>query len=142
MLHRLMDRRSLKRRRISLSPLRVVSRQSTDTLAIDDGDLAAALAYIRNHVHEEIGVESILAEVPLSRRALERKFRDHLGRTVLAEIRRVRLELVKSLLTDTDLPMPTIAARSGFSGARRLAVVFRQIIGTTPTAYRAQSKLK
>ena len=91
---------------------------------------------------EEISVESILDEVPMSRRAMERKFRDHLGRTVLAEIRRVRLEFVKALLTDTDLPMPTIAARSGFSGARRLAVVFRQIVGITPTAYRAQSKLE
>jgi LacI family transcriptional regulator len=141
MLHRLMDRRALKRRKIFLPPLRVVTRQSTDTLAIQDNDVAAALAFIRNHAHEEIGVESILEELPMSRRALERKFREQLGRTVLAEIRRVRLEFVKALLSETDLPMPTIAARCGFSGARRLAVVFRQIVGFTPTAYRAQSKL-
>lgn len=142
MLHQMMGRRPPRNLEIFLPPLQVVSRQSTDTLAIQDSDVAAALTFIRNHAHEGIGVDSILKELPLSRRVLERKFRDHLGRTVLAEIRRVRLEFVKALLIETDLPMPTIAARAGFSGARRLAVVFRQIIGITPTAYRDQSKLE
>jgi len=139
-LHQLMERRTPKRRMILVPPLRVVTRQSTDTLAIQDSDVAAALAFIRNFAHEEINVDSILREVPLSRRALERKFRDQLGRTVLEEIRRARLDLAKSLLSETNLPMPSIAARCGFSGARRLAVVFRQIVGATPTEYRAQTR--
>jgi LacI family transcriptional regulator len=140
-LHHMMEGRPPTRRILSLPPLRVVTRQSTDTLAIQDSDVAAALAFIRSHAHEPIGVDSILEHIPLSRRALERKFRDQLNRTVLEEIRQVRLEIAKSLLMDTDLPMPAIAARSGFSGARRLAVVFHQIVGITPTEYRAQSKL-
>jgi LacI family transcriptional regulator len=140
MLHRLIERRPLKQRTITIPPLRVVTRQSTDTLAIQDSDVAAALAFIRNSAHEEINVDSILREIPLSRRALERKFRDQLGRTVLEEIRRARLDLAKSLLCETNLAMPAIAARCGFSGARRLAVVFRQIVGTTPTEYRATSR--
>jgi LacI family transcriptional regulator len=142
MLHRLMERRSLKQRKVSIPPLRVVTRESTDTLAIQDTEVAAALAFIRSSAHEDIGVEAILREVPLSRRALERRFRNQLGRTVLEEIRRVRMELVKSLLSETNLPMPAIAARCGFSGARRLAVVFRQIVGTTPTAYRAEARVE
>jgi LacI family transcriptional regulator len=140
MLHHLMERRSLKRRTIMVPPLRVVTRESTDTLAIQDSDIAAALAFIRKFAHDEINVDSILREVALSRRALERKFRDQLGRTVLEEIRRARLDLAKSLLSETNLPMPSIAARCGFSGARRLAVVFRQIVGTTPTAFRARAR--
>jgi LacI family transcriptional regulator len=140
LLHAMMDHRVPKQKRISIPPLGIVTRQSTDTLAIRDIDVAAALAFIRNSAHEDIGVESILQAVPLSRRALERKFREQLGRTVLEEIRRVRLDLAKSLLSDTNLPMPAIAARCGFSGARRLAVVFRQIIGVTPSEYRAQAR--
>jgi LacI family transcriptional regulator len=141
MLQCLMERRPAMRR-LSIPPLRVVTRQSTDTLAIQDTDMAAALAFIRRRAHEEIDVEAILHTVPLSRRGLERKFRDQLGRTVLEEIRRVRLELAKELLTETNLAMPIIAARCGFSGARRLATVFRQIVGITPTAYRAQSTVE
>jgi LacI family transcriptional regulator len=140
MLHQLMERRPLKQRTILVPPLRIVTRQSTDTLAIQDNDVAAALAFIRNSAHEEINVDAILRGVPLSRRALERKFRDQLGRTVLEEIRRARLELAKSLLSETNLPMPTIATRCGFSGARRLAVVFRQIVGATPTEYRMRAR--
>jgi LacI family transcriptional regulator len=142
LLHRMMDGKQPRRRKISLPPLHVVTRQSTDTLAIQDEDLADALAFIRKNAGLQIGVESILAEVPVSRRALERKFQTRFGRTVLAEIRRSRLERAKALLTETDLQMPTIAASSGFSGARRFAVVFKQIVGVTPTAYRAQSRLK
>jgi LacI family transcriptional regulator len=59
---------------------------------------------------------------------------------VLEEIRRVRLDLVKALLSDTNLAMPAIAARCGFSGSRRLAVVFKQFVGATPTAYRSQTR--
>lgn len=140
MLHAMMDHRAPKQKRISIPPLGIVTRQSTDTLAIQDSEVAAALAYIRSSAHENIGVESILQAVPLSRRALERKFREQLGRTVLEEIRRVRLELAKSLLSDTNLPMPAIAVRCGFSGARRLAVVFRQVTGMTPSEYRAGAR--
>jgi LacI family transcriptional regulator len=120
-LHRLMDGRS-PRQHSPLAPLAVITRQSTDTLAIQDAEVAAALAFIRNHAHQDISVSSVLNVVPMSRRVLEQKFREELGRTVLAEIRRVRLEFVKTLLRDTDLQM-------------------RQIVGLTPTAYRAQSRL-
>lgn len=142
LLDRIMSGKRPRQQAFFFPPTRVVTRQSTDTLAIDDPDVTSALAFIRANSHREIDVESILAEVPLSRRVLERKFRQHLGRTVLAEIRRVRMETVKSLLSETDLSMPAIAKRSGFSGARRLAVVFRQVTGTTPSAYRAQEKLR
>jgi LacI family transcriptional regulator len=140
LLDGLMSRERISRRRITIPPIRVVTRQSTDTLAIQDEDVVAALAFIRATAHEEIDVEAILDRVPLSRRALERKFRELLGRTVLEEIRRVRLDLVKALLSDTNLAMPAIAVRCGFSGSRRLAVVFKQFVGTTPTTYRAQTR--
>lgn len=142
LLDRIMSGKRPRQQVLFFPPIRVVTRQSTDTLAIEDADVTSALAFIRANSHRDIDVESILAEIPLSRRVLERKFREHLGRTPLAEIRRVRMEIVKSLLTETDLSMPAIATRSGFSGARRLAVVFRQVAGTTPTAYRAQGKLR
>ena len=45
---------------------------------------------------------------------LEYKFRDLVGHTILEEIRRVRVQWVKQLLSDTDLPMPAIARRSRF----------------------------
>jgi LacI family transcriptional regulator len=123
-----------------LPPVRVVSRQSTDTLAVDDPDVAAALAFMRQHITESLSVAKIVAEIGAVRRGLERKFRAMLGCSVGEELRRVRVELAKGLLTDTRLSMPTVARHSGFSNAQRLAVVFHQATGLSPSAYRNQAQ--
>jgi LacI family transcriptional regulator len=119
-----------------LKPARVVERRSTDILAIDDADVAAAIRFIRENGHWPLHVRDILAQVPVSRRSLERRFRLILGRSMLEEIRRVHVERACRLLTETDFPMPTIADSSGFSDAKQLWRVFRQCVGQTPRAFR------
>jgi LacI family transcriptional regulator len=121
-----------------LPPVRVITRQSTDTRAVENPAVAAALDYIRRHLAAEFSVLDIAARVGLGRRDLERKFRAALGRSVLDEIREARVERVKELLADTELAMSTIAQRAGFSAARRMAIVFRELTGTTPRQYRRQ----
>ena len=56
-------------------PLGITTRQSTDVLAIDDPDVAAAVRYIREHACRGAGVEDVLEHVPVSRSILERRFR-------------------------------------------------------------------
>ena len=119
-----------------LPPVRVIVRQSTDTRATDNPAIAEALQYIRAHAAQNIGVSEVAEAVGLGRRDLERKFRKLLGCSVLDDIRSVRVQRVRELLAGTNLAMPTIAARSGFSSAERMAVVFGQIAGMSPTAYR------
>ncbi len=119
----------------------VVGRQSSDTLAIHDPELAAAVRYIRQHAGERISVEDVVNMSKLARRSLERKFRAGLGRSPLGEIRRARLDRVRELLTNTDLAMPAIAKRSGFDSAVRLTTVFREETGMTPTGLRRQFRI-
>lgn len=125
-----------------LPPLRVVRRQSTDMLAVDDPAVAGALAFIRQNVAADLSVAKIVAEVGIVRRELERRFRTRLGCSVGEELRRVRVETAKGLLTDTSLSMPTIARHSGFSNAQRLAVVFHQATGLSPSAYRRRAQIE
>jgi LacI family transcriptional regulator len=87
-------------------------------------------------------VDSVVRHIDASRRELERHFRRVLGRSVLTEIRRVRVERAKELLTTTDLAMPAIAGRCGFSTPQRLAIVFRQVTGLPPTAFRRRSQIR
>jgi len=140
LLDDLMSGRPAPRDPVYLPPLGIVTRQSTDTLAIDDPAVAAALGFIRAHAVEEIHVSHVAAQAVSSRRMLEYKFRELVGRTILEEIRRVRLQRVKDLLRDTDLAMPAIARQSGFSTPQRMAVVFRQATGLTPSEYRRQTQ--
>ncbi len=116
--------------------LGIVTRQSSDVLALEDVDVAAAVRFIREHAHEPFRVEDVLQEVPVSRRALERRFRKALNRRIGEEIRRVHIERAKELLAGTDLLMSDVAEQAGFSDSRHLSVVFRQETGFTPTAYR------
>jgi LacI family transcriptional regulator len=119
----------------------VIGRGSTDIVSIADPQVAAAVRFILAHAGEWIGVRELLLSLPLQRRSLERKFRAVLGRSPLEEIRRVRLEIARELLATTDLPMPLIARRSGFSEAKQLSTVFRAEVGVTPTQYRARFRV-
>jgi LacI family transcriptional regulator len=120
-----------------IPPMEVVTRQSTDVLAVDDPEVAAALRHIRQHALEGLSVKQMLDVVPINRRTLERRFISVLGHTPLEEIRRVRLERAKTLL-QTDLPIYDIAVRSGFATPEYLATSFLQAMKMTPTAYRRQ----
>jgi LacI family transcriptional regulator len=141
MLERWLDGHPPPEEPLLLPPGGLVVRQSSDILTIPDEDIRAAVRFIRDHIEELIGVEDVLRAVMISRRSLERKFKTILGRSPLDEIRRVRIERVKQLLTASDMPMPEIAARAGFSGPDRLAVVFRDETGMAPTDYRKQFRL-
>jgi LacI family transcriptional regulator len=139
-LDEMMSGRPAQREPVLLQPCGVVVRQSTDTLAINDPSVVTALNFIRTHIAEPIRVNDVVREVVLSRRSLEYKFHDLVGHSILEEIRRWRVQRVQELLGGTDLLMPAIARRSGFSSQRRMAVVFREVKGLTPTEYRRQAQ--
>ncbi len=138
LLDRLMSGRRHRARQKTIQPSGVVTRQSTDVLAIADADVAAAVRYIREHACGGITVPDVLRRVPLSRSVLERRFRKYLGRSPQAEIRAVRIKRCKQLLVETDLPLDRIARLGGFEHAEYFSVVFKRMAGQTPGAYRRE----
>ena len=123
-----------------LEPGAVVRRRSTDVAAVDDPHLASTLRYLREHALEPIGIEDVLDASPVSRRQLERWCRDHLDRSPLQEIRRLRIEHARRLLDDTDLPISQIANRCCFSSGEQFARVFKRSVDQTPTQYRRRGQ--
>lgn len=121
---------------VRVPPLGVVTRRSTDVLAVDNPEVAAAARFIRDHFCEGITVRDVLAHVGCSRSTLERGFARAVGRTPKAEIIRLRLERVKQLLAGTDYPLARVAVMTGFEYPEYLSVVFRREIGQTPGQYR------
>jgi LacI family transcriptional regulator len=136
LLDRLLQGKPSPQEPILIEPTRVVVRQSTDTLAIDDEDLARAIAFIRVRAATPLQVSDVLRAVPVSRSWLERRFQEALGRSPAEEIRRVRLERARQLLADTDMSVPQIAAASGFGSREYLAYAFKQATGLTPREFR------
>jgi LacI family transcriptional regulator len=121
-----------------LPPLGIVTRQSSDILAVTDADVASAIRFIRDRAHLPTGVKDVLREVPVGRRSFERRFRHVLRRGISEEIRRVHLERAKTLLATTRLPIAVVAHQAGFSENKHLSVVFAKEFGLSPTAYRQQ----
>jgi LacI family transcriptional regulator len=142
LLARLVNGQKPPARPVVVPPAELIVRRSSDTVAIADPIVAGALRFIRQHLPEQAGVKQLLAEVPLSRFNLDLRFRKVLGRTAAEEIRRVRLAQAKHLLSASDLSMPQVAKRSGFSCARELSRTFHHQTGMTPTAYRRQFHLR
>jgi LacI family transcriptional regulator len=119
-----------------LPPVGVSTRQSTDVLAIDDPQTAAAVRFIREQACQGATVADILRAVPQSRTALERKFRKYLGRSPQSEIRNVHIKRARQLLAETDLKLDRIAELCGFEHPEYLSVVFKRETGQTPGHYR------
>lgn len=132
----LMHGRPVEPKFVTVPPIGVARRQSTDTLAVADPDVAAAVRFIRDNACEGLRVADVLRHVPVSRRVLEYAFRQALGRTIYQEILRVQLEHAKHLLVRTDLAMPQVCARCGFSAPSRLSVVFKRHVGLSPRQFR------
>ena len=122
--------------RIVVEPLEVVARRSSDTLAIDDALVRHAVTWIQAHAGRRLTVPMVAKAVNATRQRLERRFRTHLGRTVMHEVRRTHVEVAKRLLATTNLPLPEIASRSGFTNSALLNEAFRREIGLTPGEYR------
>jgi LacI family transcriptional regulator len=121
---------------ILIAPRRVVERASTQPQFGDDELLAQAVAFIRQHATKPISIDDVLDAVPLSRRSLERRFRERLGRSPGEEIRRIQLEVAKQLLIDTDQTLARITQRSGYRQFRNFASAFRRETGLSPSDYR------
>lgn len=138
LLDRLMHGRAAPKSPLLIPPLRVVTRQSTDTLAVQDSALVKALSFIRENASRYLQVTDVARHAGVSRRVLERRFAQALGRTPAEEIRRVHLERAKELLQKTDLPIPDIAEASGFGSPEYLAYVFRTELKRTPLRYRKE----
>ena len=122
----------------TVPPTGVAARGSTNVVAIEEPEVAAALHYIRRHACRGITVSDVLREVIVSRSTLERKLRHYIGRSPQQEIRAVQIDKAKELLTTTPLPAEKIARLCGFKHPEYLHVVFKRTTGQTPGDYRAE----
>ncbi len=140
MLQRLMEGKPLAHATVSIPPVGVVVRESTDILAVPDLSVAAALRYVWSHLDLDLSVEDVAHQVGVSRRTLERGFRTHLGRGVAVERHRKRMEVLAQLLRATDEPIVDLAVKVGFHTLVHLHQSFRRAFGMTPRQYRLKWK--
>jgi len=140
MLESMMRTGHIPERPLLVEPLRVCSRRSTDCLAVGDPCVEAVLEFIWQRAPDHIRIQDLASVAAMSRRSLEQRFRETLGRSPAEEIRRVRLEKARQMLLNTSLSISSIAVACGFSSGPYLTHAFRKHYGTVPSELRVGRK--
>ena len=122
--------------RLVYAPLRFVPRESSRRLMRVDHVVSRALERIRREACSGLSARTVLADFPCSRRMAEMRFRALVGRSVLQEIRAVRLDKAKELLRTSHAPLDAIANWCGYKSAIAFTLFFKSETGIAPTAFR------
>jgi LacI family transcriptional regulator len=130
------NRRGSALRPVKIKPNEVVERESTRVFACEDELVARAITYIRVHAQEGIDVSDVLAVVSASRRSLETRFRQALGRSPHEEILRAKLSRAKRLLRETSYTLDRVAEESGFGSLQRFHSAFKAAERVSPGEWR------
>ncbi|MET8831472.1 helix-turn-helix domain-containing protein [Streptomyces sp. NPDC004610] len=94
------------------------------------------LAWMDQHLAEEMTVEQLAARALMSPRTFARRFQQETGTTPYRWILRQRVLLAQRLLEASDETVEGIAARTGFGSAAAMRHQFLRAVGITPNAYR------
>lgn len=140
-LHRLFDKSKdphpdEEQRMQILPPIGILTRGSTEFLAVEDPVLRKGLEWIREASSEELSVMELARVCGVSRRYLERSFRYILGCSPNDAILRHRIQRVQFMLADTNLTVTEIARRLGYREPKYLHRVFKKLCGCSPMDYR------
>jgi len=141
LLERMMARKKAAPQVVSVQPETIFSRQSTDTLAIQDADIAQAIRFIRKNACDGLNVDQVVESVGLSRRCLEQRFRQIIHCTPKCEITRIQIDRARKLLLETELSIETISHRSGFHSFKYFARAFQRVVGMTPRDFRRRRRV-
>lgn len=98
---------------------------------------AKARAWALGHLDRQLTLRELAGQESMSLRTFTRRFREEVGSSPLRWLTQQRIERVRQLLEETDLPIDRIAADTGFGTAASLRQHFQVTLGVSPSTYRA-----
>jgi AraC family transcriptional regulator len=94
------------------------------------------LVYIQHDLDAELTLESLAGVARFSPYHFHRIFRALVGETVMAHVRRLRLERAAGRLLGTDEPVVQIALEAGYETHEAFTRAFRTMFGISPSEFR------
>ncbi|OLF53524.1 GlxA family transcriptional regulator [Pseudomonas chlororaphis] len=94
--------------------------------------------HVLEHLDETFGIERMAGLANMSARHFSRVFAREVNMTPMAFLQSARIDRARSLLETSDLPLKTVAYKSGFGSVRHMRFLFSEKLGLTPTQYRQQ----
>lgn len=127
---------TLKLAPITVKPIGLTTRESSNTYPLEPSWLSDALVFIRTNINKNISAANVYDVVKRSHTVVDRVFREKLGSTVQKTVMRIRLEEAKHLIQNSTLPFSEIAIRAGFASAQHFCHSIAAEYGKSPTALR------
>ena len=121
---------------ITVPPIQVITRESTQKYVIQEKYVKIAVDYIKEHYADDISVNTILDLVPISRRVFEKRFKENTGESIYRFIVKYRIEKFSMLLLSSDDPIEDLAVSCGFSDFKNISRCFMKYKGVTPSEFR------
>ena len=94
--------------------------------------------YVLENLQESFCVERLAEQAAMSTRNFARVFARELQMTPMEFVLNARIDHARDLLENSDLPLKTVAFRSGFGSTRHMRELFSKRLGLTPVQYRHQ----
>ena len=126
---------------IVINPIRIELRQSTEKHNIKDPYILEVVKYIDTHYNSDLTIENLLANIPLSRRNFEVKFKNALNTSIYQYILNCRCNHLADLLLTTDRPLTDLAIEVGFKDYNNISRVFKKHKGCSPLEYRQKKSI-
>lgn len=139
-MQKLLDGEDLPQADIYAAPATIVSRRSTDALAVQHPGLAVAVNFFLRNYMNSIGVADAVEAAGVSRARLDRLFGAQFGKPPGVFLLELRLNHICDLLDSTDLPLREIAMRTGYGSAMALTLAFKRAKGMSPGRYRSSRR--
>jgi len=103
------------------------------------GLLAGVIATIRSRPGDQHTIDLMANRAGMSRSSFVRHFKRIMRIGPAEYVQKVRLEEARTMLMSTELPIATIASRSGFSSRSHFSRAFRASFGRDPSGYRIEN---
>jgi transcriptional regulator GlxA family with amidase domain len=94
--------------------------------------------YVLEHLDQAFTVERMAGLANMSARHFARIFAREVSMTPMEFLQGARIDCARNLLETTELPLKTVAYKSGFGSVRHMRFLFGEKLGLTPAQYREQ----
>jgi LacI family transcriptional regulator len=121
---------------VIIEPIRIELRQSTEKYNFTDKQITKVIEYIDKNITSDLSLDKLIEIVPLSRRNLEKKFREATGCSVYQFILDKKVEYISNELLTTDKSLLDIAIEVGFNDVRNAYRIFKNKTGYTPIHFK------
>lgn len=107
-------------------------------VATQDSPITRVQNHVLEHLEEAFSIERMAALAAMSPRHFARVFAREVQMTPMEFLQSARIDRARHLLESSDLPLKTVAFRSGFGSVRHMRFLFSDKLGLTPSQYRQQ----